>query len=61
GAQHAFMMEQLPSYAKAKRDRDFQAFCLDVHRCYFKRFPPSLLDNKEPTAEALALMDDSTP
>ncbi len=36
-------------------------FCLGIHRRYFKRFSPSLPENEEPTAEALALVDDDTP
>ncbi len=54
-------MEQLPGYAKAKRDRDLRAFCLGIHQCYFKRFSPSLPENEKPTAEALALVDDGAP
>ncbi|KAK0456978.1 hypothetical protein EV421DRAFT_1690204, partial [Armillaria borealis] len=58
GAWRLFMDGELPGYAIAKKSGHALQFTLDATRRYCLRFPFTLAENEEPTAEALMLVND---
>jgi hypothetical protein len=58
GARKAFLTTKREAYAEAVRDKRSSEQISDIVRCYFKRFPPSLPHDQEPSEEHLASVDD---
>ncbi|PPQ84411.1 hypothetical protein CVT26_006523 [Gymnopilus dilepis] len=61
GLRKAFLQEELEKYSDAVLNGTKDEFVKDVIRRYFKRFPPELPHDQEPTAEHLANVDDALP
>ena len=61
GLRKAFLQEELEKYSDAVLNGTKDEFVKDVIRRYFKRFPPELPHDQEPTAEHLANVDDTLP
>ncbi len=59
GAQRRFMDGELPAYAVAKKNNRAHQFGLDTTRQFCLRFPFTLVEGEEPTAEALMLVNDN--
>jgi hypothetical protein len=56
-----FLEGQKAGYADAVHTGQVDSFLLDVYRRYFKRFPPTLAHEIDPSDEALGAVDDNTP
>lgn len=59
GSRKEFLLSEKSSYADAIKNGYVQDFLSNLVRRYFKRYPVTLLHDQEPTAEALAAVDDS--
>ncbi|KAK0467699.1 uncharacterized protein EV420DRAFT_1252593, partial [Desarmillaria tabescens] len=58
GTRFDFLTSELPGYGVAVKEDRARAYCISVCRRYHKRYHPLLPHNEEPTAEALALVND---
>ncbi|KAK7024184.1 SERTA domain-containing protein 3 [Paramarasmius palmivorus] len=58
GVRLRFLEAQLNGYAQADSEGHAADFAIDVARRYLKRFPVSLSEDKEPTAQELQAVDD---
>ncbi|PPQ77783.1 hypothetical protein CVT26_005395 [Gymnopilus dilepis] len=61
GGRRDFLESQREAYKEAFMNGTKDDFVKDVARRFFKRFPPTLADDVEPTEEFLAKVDDSQP
>lgn len=61
GSRKDFLLAQANLYADAVVNSHVLDTVADVQRRYFKRYPPSLPDDEEPSAEWLAAVDDNSP
>ena len=61
GLRLEFLLGEMAGYSAAVAKGTKDEFTKDVLRRYFKRFPPSLPADEEPSEEDLAAVDDSQP
>ncbi|PPQ76823.1 hypothetical protein CVT26_002422 [Gymnopilus dilepis] len=61
GLRKTFLVGELEKYSDAVLNGTKDDFVKDVIRRYFKRFPPELPHDQEPTQEHLAAVDDTMP
>jgi hypothetical protein len=55
----AFLESQKAGYIDAVATGMIDLFLSNVYRCYFKRFPPTLAHDVEPSNEDLTAVDDN--
>ena len=61
GSRKEFLLSQAELFANAVIHSHVLDTIADIQRRYFKRYPPSLPHDEEPTAEWLAAVDDNAP
>ena len=61
GFRRDFLYAQADLYADAIVDCHVSDTVADIQRRYFKRYPPLLAEDEEPSEEWLALVDDNAP
>ncbi len=61
GSRKEFLLAQADLFANAVIHSHVLDTIADIQRRYFKRYPPSLPHDEEPTAEWLASVDDNAP
>lgn len=61
GSRKEFLLAQADLFADAVIHSHVLDTIADIQRRYFKRYPPSLPHDEEPTAEWLASVDDNAP
>ena len=61
GSRKEFLLAQADLFADAVIHSHVLDTIADIQRRYFKRYPPSLPHDEEPTSEWLAAVDDNAP
>ncbi len=61
GSRKEFLLAQADLFSNAVVHGHVLDTIADIQRRYFKRYPPSLPHDEEPTAEWLAAVDDNAP
>jgi hypothetical protein len=60
GLRKTFLLSNKAAYADAVASNTVAEFIVDLLRRFFKRFPPALPNDEEPSPDHLASVDDNT-